>query len=150
MWPSCSTATFRPSAIFSRVLAAIEWLDGDATPRTSGISDGLLRRELANESRSPQLHALALRLISPDHEWLTIDRLRGYLASESPELRLEAVRTLAMQTRPERFAVLAEIAGGRIAGCGAPRRGRRGTGRRRRVSTNRCLTKLADGGGADR
>jgi putative heme-binding domain-containing protein len=60
---------------------------------------------------SPQIKALALRLISPDHEWLTIDRLREYLASDAPELRLEAVRTLAMQSRPERFAVLAEIAG---------------------------------------
>jgi putative membrane-bound dehydrogenase-like protein len=95
---------------FLAVLAAIEWLDGDASPRTSGISDGLLRRELVNSRRSPQIKALALRLISPDHEWLTIDRLREYLASDAPELRLEAVRTLAMQSRPERFAVLAEIA----------------------------------------
>jgi putative membrane-bound dehydrogenase-like protein len=95
---------------FLAVLAAIEWLDGDASPRASGISDGLLRRELANARRSPQIKALALRLISPDHEWLTIDRLREYLASDSPELRLEAVRTLAMQTRADRLALLAEIA----------------------------------------
>jgi putative heme-binding domain-containing protein len=96
---------------FLCVLAAIEWLDGDASPRTGGISDGLLRRELANSKRSPQIKALALRLISPDHEWLTIDRLREYLASDAPELHLEAVRTLAMQTRPERLGMLAEIAG---------------------------------------
>jgi putative membrane-bound dehydrogenase-like protein len=96
---------------FLCILAAIEWLDGDASPRTAGISDGLLRRELANESRSPELHALALRMISPDHDWLTIERLRGWLASESPALRLEAARTLVMQTKPERLAVLAEIAG---------------------------------------
>ncbi len=95
---------------FLAVLAAIEWLDGDASPRSSGISDGLLRRELVNKNRSPELHALALRLISPDHEWLTIERLCGYLASESPALRLEAVRTLAMQTNPERLAALAEVA----------------------------------------
>jgi putative membrane-bound dehydrogenase-like protein len=96
---------------FLCVLAAIEWLDGDGTPRDRGISDALLVSELANESRSPQLHALALRLISPDHEWLTAERLRGYLAAELAALKLEAVRTLAMQTRPERFAMLAEIAG---------------------------------------
>jgi putative membrane-bound dehydrogenase-like protein len=95
---------------FLCVLAAIEWLDGDASPRTSGISDGLLRRELANEKRSPKLHALALRLISPEHEWLTIERLKGYLASESPALRMEAVRTFAAQAKPERLAVLAEVA----------------------------------------
>ncbi len=95
---------------FLCVLAAIEWLDGDGTPRDRGISDALLQRELANEARSPELHALAMRLISPDHEWLTAERLRGFLASASPELKLEAVRTLAMQARPERLAMLAEIA----------------------------------------
>jgi putative membrane-bound dehydrogenase-like protein len=95
---------------FLAVIAAVEWLDGDASPRSGGISDGLLRRELANENRSPTLKSIALRLISPDHEWLTVDRLREYLASENPELRREAVRTIAMQTRPERFSVLAEIA----------------------------------------
>lgn len=96
---------------FLCVLAALEWLDGDGAPRDRGISDALLVRELANESRSPALHALAVRLISPDHEWLTAERLRGYLAAESAALKLEAVRTLAMQTRPERLAMLAEIAG---------------------------------------
>jgi putative membrane-bound dehydrogenase-like protein len=101
-----------PSArYFLAVIAAIEWLDGDAKPRGSGISDGLLRRELANEKRSPALKAIALRLISPDHEWLTNERLREFLASDSEELRREAVRTLAMQSRSERFAVLAEVAG---------------------------------------
>jgi putative heme-binding domain-containing protein len=95
---------------FLAVLAAIEWLDGDAAPRSSGISDGLLRRELANRDRSPQIKTLALRLISPDHPWLTLDRVREYLASDAPALRLEAVRTLANQTRPERLPLLAEIA----------------------------------------
>jgi putative membrane-bound dehydrogenase-like protein len=95
---------------FLAVIAAIEWLDGDAKPRSGGISDGLLRGELANKSRSPALKAIALRLISPDHPWLTIEKLREFVASDSEELRREAVRTLAMQPRGERFAVLAEIA----------------------------------------
>jgi putative membrane-bound dehydrogenase-like protein len=95
---------------FLAVIAALEWLDGDASPRSGGISDGLLRRELANENRSPALKAISLRLISPEHPWLTIERLRGFLASDSEELQREVVQTLAMQTRPERFAVLAEIA----------------------------------------
>jgi putative membrane-bound dehydrogenase-like protein len=95
---------------FLAVIAAIEWLDGDASPRSGGISDGLLRRELANKSHSPALKAIALRLISPDHEWLKIERLREFLASDNDELQREAVRTLAMQTRPERFGALAEIA----------------------------------------
>jgi putative membrane-bound dehydrogenase-like protein len=96
---------------FLAVIAAIEWLDGDARPRSGGISDGLLRRELANDGRSPELKAIALRLISPDHEWVTVERLREFVASDSEDLKREAVRTLSMQSRPERFAVLAEIAG---------------------------------------
>jgi putative membrane-bound dehydrogenase-like protein len=96
---------------FLAVIAAIEWLDGDARPRSGGISDGLLRRELANDGRSPELKAIALRLISPDHEWLTVERLREFMAADAEDLQREAVRTLAMQSRPERFAVLAEMAG---------------------------------------
>ncbi|HYO25767.1 MAG TPA: PVC-type heme-binding CxxCH protein [Lacipirellulaceae bacterium] len=96
---------------FLAVLGAVEWLDGNAAPRSSGISDALLQRELANPRRSPQLHALALRLISPDHKWLSRERLLGFLQSDAAVLRREALRTIAMQTGPERFALLAEIAG---------------------------------------
>ncbi|MCA9234173.1 MAG: c-type cytochrome [Planctomycetales bacterium] len=95
---------------FLAVLGAIDWLDGDGTPRHSGIGDGLLARELRNKRRSPELHALALRLIAPDHKWLTLDRLREYLASPSAVLQAEAVRTLALQSNPERFDLLTEIA----------------------------------------
>jgi putative membrane-bound dehydrogenase-like protein len=95
---------------FLAVLAAVDWLDEKPIAKNGAISDELLVRELENENRSPHLHALALRLISPNHEWLTIDRLRRYLAAGSPELQLEAVRTLALQNKPERFDVLAEVA----------------------------------------
>ena len=92
------------------ILAALEWLDGDTTLRTSTLSDGLLARELRNADRSPKIHALALRLISPGDKLLTTDLLREYLASDEPSLRLEAIRTLALQETPERFKLLAEVA----------------------------------------
>jgi putative membrane-bound dehydrogenase-like protein len=95
---------------FLAVLAALDWLDGDTEMRSAGISNELLIRELENEKRSPQLHALALRLISPGQKWLTVDRLRSYLKAESLPIRLEAVRTLAMRNKHDRWPVLAEIA----------------------------------------
>jgi putative membrane-bound dehydrogenase-like protein len=95
---------------FLAVLGAVEWLDGDRKMRNREISDSLLMRELRNSKRSDALKALALRLASPDHEWLTLERLQKFLDSDHSELRLEAVRTLAMRSDPEREAALAEIA----------------------------------------
>ncbi|MAT70768.1 MAG: hypothetical protein CMJ58_14735 [Planctomycetaceae bacterium] len=95
---------------FLAVIGAIDWLDGDGTPRHSGIGDGLLARELRNKRRSPELHALALRMISPDHKQITLDALREYLASPSLELQREAVSALARKTDPQRFELLSKIA----------------------------------------
>lgn len=92
------------------VLGAVDWLDHDPELRNSGINDALLVRELKNESRSPSVHALALRMLSPDDKYLTLDRLREYLQSSHEPLRLEAVRTLNQQSNPERFALLAAVA----------------------------------------
>ena len=92
------------------VLSALEWLDGEPAHRKASLIDGLLARELKNRSRSPRLHAFALRLLSPDHPYLTSQQLRRYLQSEYQPLRLEAIRTLALQTRGERFELLAEVA----------------------------------------
>ena len=61
------------------VLAAVDWLDHEPELRNVGINDALLVRELRNEGRPPTVHALALRLLSPDDKFLTLDRLRGYL-----------------------------------------------------------------------
>jgi len=96
---------------FLAVLGALDWLDGDKSMRNSRIADGLLVRELKNSKRSPALHALALRLVSPDDPWLTIERLRDYLGSNDEALRLAAVRTLAARSDSERFALLTAIAG---------------------------------------
>lgn len=92
------------------VLAAVEWLDGDASMRASTLSDGLLARELKNPRRSASIHALALRMISPDHEAVTIELLKSMIGSESAELPREAVRTLAAKSSPQRMDFLARLA----------------------------------------
>lgn len=92
------------------VLSALEWLDGEPKLRRASLHDGLLVRELKNKQRPPELHALALRLTSPDNEYLTLKKLREYLQAEHQPLRVEAVRTLALQTNPHRFELLAEVA----------------------------------------
>ncbi len=92
------------------VLGAIDWLDHEPEIRNSGINDALLVRELKNEDRPPSVHALALRLLHPNDKYLTQDRLRDWLQDEDESLRLEAIRTLALQSNPARFDLLAAIA----------------------------------------
>ena len=89
---------------------ALDWLDGDGKPRGAGISDELLIRELENDQRSPELHAIALKLLSPANDWLTIDRLRGYLQSDHEPLCLEAVRKLAARSNDDSYRALTAIA----------------------------------------
>ncbi len=98
------------SRYYLAVLGAVDWLDHKPGLRDTEITDELLVRELENDRRSPAAHALALSLLKPDNKFLTIVRLRSYLAADDPRLRLEAVRTLAEQTNPERAPLLAEVA----------------------------------------
>lgn len=92
------------------VLSALEWLDGEPKHRRATLQDGLLVRELKNKNRSPELHSLALRMVSPDNKFLSVTKLREYLVDDFGPLRLEAIRSLALQTNLERFELLAEVA----------------------------------------
>jgi putative heme-binding domain-containing protein len=98
------------SQYYLAVLAALDWLDHEPAMRGKEIADELLVKELKNESRSVDARTLALRLLSPNNKFLSLDRLRGYLKSDHAALRLEAVRTLAQQSKPKRLALLAELA----------------------------------------
>jgi hypothetical protein len=93
------------------VLAAVDWLSHPPKMTGSDIADNLLARELRNSSRPPERHAMALRLISPDHKQVTIEALQEFHASPFGPLRTEAVRTLAVKNDPTRFELLATIAG---------------------------------------
>jgi putative heme-binding domain-containing protein len=92
------------------VLAAIDWLDNKPEMRAKEIADELLVRELKRDDRSPSARALALSLLLPDNKLLTPDRLREYMRSDYAPLRLEAVRSLALQSNPARFELLAGLA----------------------------------------
>lgn len=98
------------SRYYLAVLAAVDWLDHEPDTLDSGITNELLARELDDPARSSAVHALALRLLSPDHPLLTRERLREYLTADYQPLRLEAVRTLAQQTNEWRFELLAAAA----------------------------------------
>ncbi len=92
------------------VLAAIDWLAREPTPRHVGIADGLLARELRHPRRSEAARALALSLLAPDHPFLSTDRLKAYFASDSPAIRREAVRAAAMRSDGPTLDLLAERA----------------------------------------
>lgn len=92
------------------VLATLDWLDSEPKLRGRDIADEILERELKNEDRTADAHALALGLISPDSKFLTLDRLRNYLAADQASLRLAAVRALAQQSNQDRFELLATTA----------------------------------------
>lgn len=93
------------------VLAALDWLDAEPSMRGRNFADELLIKELSDASRSPETHALALRLVRPNIEFLTNNRLRAWMNSDHQPLRVEAVRTLQQRTNAKRLPILAEVAG---------------------------------------
>ncbi len=50
-------------------------------------------------------------MLRPDHPALTLDRLRRFLTGPDERLRIEAVRSLSQSTLPQRFELLAKLAG---------------------------------------
>src|SRR4051794_1137358 len=98
------------SQYYLAVVAAIDWLDHEPSMRGAGIADALLMLELESDRRTPESLALALSMMTPDHRYLTARRMKIWLASPSPALRLEAIRTLALQSNLKRFSLLAEVA----------------------------------------
>jgi putative membrane-bound dehydrogenase-like protein len=98
------------SQYYLALLGAADWLDHKPGLRGAEITDELLVRELKATDRSAEAHRLALSLLKPDNKFLTIDKLSEYLKSNHRPLRLEAARTLATQSNPKRFELLAKVA----------------------------------------
>lgn len=95
---------------FLAVLAALDWLGDKAEPGKLGISDKLLIRELNNPTRGPDIKALALNALSPDHPELTLEQLAEYARDDYEPLQIAAARTLAERTDADRFSALEELA----------------------------------------
>jgi putative heme-binding domain-containing protein len=98
------------SRYYLAVLAAVDWLDHEPKMRGRDIADELLVEELKNERRSYATRTLALRALSPNNRFLTLERLREYIRPSYAPFQLEAVRTLTQQSDPERFQLLATVA----------------------------------------
>lgn len=96
--------------LFLAVLATIDWLDHEPAMRKTEFTDELLVTELRNDKRSPAIQAMTLALVSPYNKFLTVERLAGYLKSDYPALKLEAVRTLAARSGEKSLELLAAVA----------------------------------------
>ncbi|HXG61579.1 MAG TPA: PVC-type heme-binding CxxCH protein [Planctomycetota bacterium] len=98
--------------LFEAFLAAVGFLD--ARERAAADQAGpefYLLKVLDAPRQAPELRALALRLLRPDHPRLATDRLKDFLRADAPILRLEAVRILAGRADPESQKLLRTVAG---------------------------------------
>ncbi len=97
--------------MFGGYLAALERLDGVKRGSSDEWSGEQYIVQALDDSRTtPEVRRWALRMLRPDHPALSMARLQGYLASDDPLLRLEAVRTLRESKHAQRGAVLAQVA----------------------------------------
>ena len=93
--------------LFEAALAAINTLKGKPE---AGVTDqaSLIDRVLSPSTPSAA-RAYLLRMVSPNHDKLTIPLLLQCYQSQNPLLQLEAVRTLVMKRRPEAQNALLQI-----------------------------------------
>jgi putative heme-binding domain-containing protein len=99
--------------LYQAAVAALPWIDrGELIAGNNGKGGAALYASLIGEKadRPAALRAWALRSLSPDYPSLTPDRLDALLHDPAPEVRNEAVWTLALSTKPTRFKPLAAIA----------------------------------------
>ena len=95
---------------FLSVLATLDWLSEGTKHRRSTHSEDVLVREILSKERGPQLKTLALGSISPNHTFLTPERLRVYAKNSHEPLRLEAIRSIAQRGGNELVDFLAAMA----------------------------------------
>ncbi|MEM7145865.1 MAG: PVC-type heme-binding CxxCH protein [Verrucomicrobiota bacterium] len=95
--------------MFLATMAALQTLDGEK-PTDVPRPDKLLAI-VDDETKSPEVRALSLRLIPPHYPKLNLDRLRSYLHADDPALQLEAIRTLQAHPDEGRELILSRIAG---------------------------------------
>ncbi|SFJ01394.1 PVC-type heme-binding CxxCH protein [Planctomicrobium piriforme] len=96
--------------LFLATLAALEMLDGKAPQDFDKTPPGKYVLPLLKDDKTPPaIRIQALKLIDPTDGSLGIDLLTKLSQSEDPQLKLEAVRTLALSNRPEAMNPLVEI-----------------------------------------
>jgi putative heme-binding domain-containing protein len=99
------------SDLFEAALAALDMLDGRKRTSKDEFSGADYALRLARDERAvAKVRALALRMVPPGHKGLDATFLRHLLASSSPAVRFEAVRTLRESTFAETPQILRSLA----------------------------------------
>ncbi|QNN21346.1 c-type cytochrome [Planctomycetales bacterium ZRK34] len=96
--------------LFAGALAALEWLDEGKVDGKGATIAHYVADKLHDAKASDKMRAMALRAVEPDYSALTLDLLRQFIEDGDHALQLEAVRTLAAKSDPERFELLWTIA----------------------------------------
>ncbi|MGE0374534.1 MAG: PVC-type heme-binding CxxCH protein [Planctomycetaceae bacterium] len=93
------------ASLFKAVIAAIEWLDTGIVERGRIPGEAALVAAL-EDPRRPQLQALALQCLPPDHAAVTIERLVTLLKhTNDPAVQREAARSIAIRPLADAFNV---------------------------------------------
>jgi putative membrane-bound dehydrogenase-like protein len=99
------------SDLFEAALASLEMLDGVKRATNDEFSGADYALRLARDERADvNVRALALRMVPPGHKGLNAAFLRHLIASPSPAIRFEAVRTLRETTFTETPGILRSLA----------------------------------------
>ncbi len=96
--------------LFLATLAALEMLDGVDPAAFDKAPVKYVLPLVRDEQRPAAIRAQALRLTSPSEPALTAELLKNLLASNSPMLQLEAIRTLQSSPIAERVPMLQSVA----------------------------------------
>lgn len=100
-----------PRTLLEGTLASLELLDGPTREASAelGGADYIVQRIDAGRM-PPTLLARAVRMIPPEHAWLTLERLNAFSTSADPALRIEALRSLRESPLPGAGELLASVA----------------------------------------
>jgi putative membrane-bound dehydrogenase-like protein len=106
------TSTAVTRELFEATLAALEQLDGRRKDPNNELSGEEYIVSLLKNSGTPSaVLRRGLRMLRPDHPSLTLARLKHFLDSSDPSIRIEAVRSLSQSPHAGRFDLLAKLAG---------------------------------------
>lgn len=98
--------------LLGMTLATINQLNGDRTARIdSGKINGVLLARISSPQATDQSKAVSLRMLQASHPKIPMAQMQQWVQSASQPLQLETIRFLADDSDPNRFSLLAEIAG---------------------------------------
>ena len=99
------------AALFQAVAATIEWLDEGKVANLKRSHRGHYFAGIVGDDRyPPEIQTLALQSLPPDHKSLTVERLLSLAESKNVVLQREAVRSLVLSSRADRFPALEKLA----------------------------------------